>query len=147
MRPIVQVVYRPSLLAVREEILATLGHPVISVLGTQAAQRLNLMLPSPGVIVIGHGAGRLERQELIEFFRRTAPGVPIVALLRQRDKRFDERRLQLPSGQPARVGKNRQACSRRNSVGSGSVLFCAYRKGRRDPFNEISSDAPSNGRT
>jgi hypothetical protein len=67
MRSIVQVEYRPSLLAVREEILATLGHPVISVLGSQAAQRLNLALPSLGVIVIGHGAGRLERQELIEF--------------------------------------------------------------------------------
>jgi hypothetical protein len=100
MRSIVQVEYRPSLLAVREEILATLGRPVISVLGSQAAQRLNLALPSLGVIVIGHGAGRLEREELIEFFRRTAPGVPIVALLRQRDKRFDDVDYNCPADNP-----------------------------------------------
>jgi hypothetical protein len=71
MRSIVQVEYRPSLLAVREEILATLGHPVISALGSQAARRLNPTPPSPGVIVIGHGAERRERERLIEFFRRT----------------------------------------------------------------------------
>jgi len=99
-RSIVQVEYRPSLLAVREEILATLGHPVISALGSEAARRLNLRPSSPGVIVIGHGAERREREGLIEFFRCTAPGVPIVVLLRKRDKRFEEADYNCPADNP-----------------------------------------------
>ena len=125
MRSIFQVEYRPSLLAVREEILATLGHPVISALDSQAARSLNLTLASLGVIVIGHGAGRLERQELIDFFRRTAPGVPIIALLRKRDKRFDQVDYNCPADDPPEWGKDRHAGSSRNSIG-------VVRRGCRD---------------
>ena len=35
--------------------------------------------------MIGHGASRKERQDLIHHFRQSVPGVPIVALLRDRD--------------------------------------------------------------
>ena len=88
MTSIVQVEYQLSLLSIRHEILASLGHPVISVVGSRAARNLDLSNRSPGVIVIGHGASRQERQGLINYFRQTVPGVPLVALLRNRDDDF-----------------------------------------------------------
>ncbi len=88
MTSIVQVEYRLSLLSIRHEILASLGHPVISVVGSRAARNLDLSNRSPGVIVIGHGASRQERQGLINYFRQTVPGVPLVALLQNRDDDF-----------------------------------------------------------
>jgi CheY-like chemotaxis protein len=89
MTTIVQVEFRPSLLSIRDEILRSLGHPVVSALSSQAARNLALSDASVGVVVIGHGAPREERLELIAHFRKTLPGVPIVALLRRRDKAFD----------------------------------------------------------
>ena len=89
MTSIVLVEYRLSLLSIRQEILESLGHPVISVVGSRAARNLDLSNRSPGVIVIGHGASRQERQGLINYFRKAAPGVPLVALLRSRDDGFD----------------------------------------------------------
>lgn len=56
MRAIVQVEYRIGMLTVREEILEFLGHPVVSVLGSQAARQLDLSDNDVGVILIGHGA-------------------------------------------------------------------------------------------
>jgi hypothetical protein len=82
----VQVEFRESLLSVRVEILQSLGHPVISVLGSRAARNLDLSHESVGVVLIGHGAPWEERTELAGHFRKTLPGVPIVASLRQRDK-------------------------------------------------------------
>jgi len=90
MTSIVQVEYRLSLLSIRQEILASLGHPVISVVGSRAARNLDLSNRSPGVIVIGHGASRQERQGLINHFRQAVPGVPLVALLRSRDDDFSD---------------------------------------------------------
>jgi DNA-binding NtrC family response regulator len=89
MTTIVQIEFRESLLSIRDEILQSLGHPVVSVLGSQAARNLVLSDTSVGVVVIGHGAPRQERLELIAHFRETLPSVPIVALLRRRDKAFD----------------------------------------------------------
>jgi hypothetical protein len=89
MTSIVQVEYRLSLLSIRQEILASLGHPVISVVGSRAARNLDLSNRSPGVIVIGHGASRQERQGLINYFRQAMPGVPLVALLRSCDDDFN----------------------------------------------------------
>jgi len=43
MRTIVQVEYRPGLLAIREEILQFLGNPVVSVFGSEAAKQLDLL--------------------------------------------------------------------------------------------------------
>jgi len=75
-------------MSIRQEILESLGHPVISVGGSRAARNLDLSNPSLGVIVIGHGASRQERQGLINYFRQAVPGVPLVALLRSRDDDF-----------------------------------------------------------
>lgn len=86
MTTIVQVEFRESLLSVRDEILQSLGHPVISALGSRAARNLDLSHESVGVVLIGHGATWEERCDLVAHFRTTLPGVPIVASLRQRDK-------------------------------------------------------------
>lgn len=83
---ILQVEYRVTLLSVRDDILQSLGHPVISALGSRVARNLDLSRESVGVIVIGHGALWEERCELAAYFRETLPGVPIVASLRQRDR-------------------------------------------------------------
>lgn len=89
MRTIVQVEYRSGLLAVREEILQFLGCPVVSVFGSEAARQLDLSDNDVGVILIGHGAPWEERSQLIAHFKRTLPGIPVVASLRQSDKHFD----------------------------------------------------------
>lgn len=86
MTTMVQVEFRESLLSVRDEILQSLGHPVISALGSRAALNLHLSHESIGVVQIGHVAPREGRCELAAHFRRTLPGVPIVASLRQRDQ-------------------------------------------------------------
>jgi len=86
MTTIVQVEFRPSLLSIRDEILQSLGHPVVSVLGSRAALNLDLSHESVGVVLIGHGAPWEERCNLAAHFRETLPGVPIVASLRQSDK-------------------------------------------------------------
>ena len=96
MTTIVQVEFRESLLSVRDEILQSLGHPVISALGSRAARNLDLSHESVGVVLIGHGAPWEERCNLAAHFRETLPGVPIVASLRQRDQDVSRSRLQLP---------------------------------------------------
>jgi DNA-binding NtrC family response regulator len=100
MTSVVQVEYRYSLLELREEILQSLGHPVISAKGTCAARSLDLSGVSPGVIVIGHRASRKERQELIAYFRKTVPHVPIVALLGRLDADFEEVDFNCPADNP-----------------------------------------------
>jgi hypothetical protein len=89
MTAVVQVEFRPSLLSTRDDILQSLGHPVVAVLGSQAARNLDLSDRQVGVVVIGHGAPWEERRKLIAHFRETLPGVPIIALLRRRDRMFD----------------------------------------------------------
>jgi hypothetical protein len=101
MTTIVQVEYRPSLLSEREEILQTLGHPVVAVLGSRIARNLDLSDRQVGVVVIGHGAPWEERRKLIAHFRKTLPGISIVALLRRRDMGFDCCDFNCPSDDPA----------------------------------------------
>ena len=115
MTSIVQVEYRLSLLSIRQEILESLGHPVISVVGSRAARNLDLSNRSPGVIVIGHGASRQERQGLINYFRKAVPGVPLVALLRSRDDDFNT------------VDYNCRALYYSGAVPGVLVAFCAAR--------------------
>jgi len=79
MTTIVQVEYSSSLLETREDILQSLGHPVVSVLGSRAARNLDLSHGSVGLVLIGHGAPWEERCNLVAHFRETLPGVPIVA--------------------------------------------------------------------
>lgn len=100
MTAIVQVEYRPNLLSTREEILQSLGHPVVSALGMRTAKALTLSARPVGVVVIGHGAPWQERCELITHFQQTLPGVPIVALLRRGDNAFDEPVLNCPADDP-----------------------------------------------
>lgn len=56
MTTIVQVEFRESLLSIRDDILQSLGHPVVSILGSRAARNLDLSHESVGVVLIGHGA-------------------------------------------------------------------------------------------
>ncbi len=100
MTAIVQVEYRPSLLSIREDILQSLGHPVVSVLGSRAARNLDLSDRAVGVVMIGHGAPWQERVKLIAQFREILPGVPIVALLRRRDKAFSRADFNCPADNP-----------------------------------------------
>ena len=65
-----------SVLSIREDILQSLGHPVVSALGLHAARSLDLSDRSVGVVVIGHEAPWRERCELITHFRGTLPGFP-----------------------------------------------------------------------
>jgi hypothetical protein len=100
MTTIVQVEYRPSLLSTRGAILQSLGHPIISILGSKAAQNLNLSNTEIGAIVIGHGAPRQERAELILYFKRMLPTVPVVALLRMQEESLREADYNCPADNP-----------------------------------------------
>jgi hypothetical protein len=86
MTTIVQVEFRESLLSIRDEILQSLGHPVISALGSRAARNLDLSHETVRVVLIGHGAPWEERCNLAAYFREILPGLPIVASLRRQDK-------------------------------------------------------------
>lgn len=86
MTTIVQVEFRESLLSIRDQVLQSLGHPVISAFGSRAARNLDLSHESIGITLIGHGAPGEERCNLAAHSRGMLPGVPIVASLRQRDK-------------------------------------------------------------
>lgn len=65
MTTIIQVEYRTTLLSIREEILQSLGRPILSVLGSKAARALDPADREIGVVVIGHGPhGASERNWL-----------------------------------------------------------------------------------
>jgi hypothetical protein len=100
MTTIVQVEFRESLLSIRDEILQSLGHPVISALGSRAARNLELSRESVGVVLIGHGAPWQERCNLATHFRETLPGIPIVASLRRRDKDVSGADYNCPADDP-----------------------------------------------
>jgi DNA-binding NarL/FixJ family response regulator len=97
---IVQIEFRTSLMTVREEILQSLGHPVVSALGSNPAKALDLSAETVGVISIGHGAPWQERLELIRYFKQRLPTVPVVVLLRQRDNQFSEADYNCPADNP-----------------------------------------------
>jgi hypothetical protein len=56
--------------------------------GLQAARNLDLSNNDVGVILIGHGAPWEERSQLIAHFKRSRPGIPVIASLRQSDEPF-----------------------------------------------------------
>ncbi len=97
---VLQIEYSRSLLSLRQSILEPLGSKVISVLGFSNALDLSLLRYPIGVIVIGHGASWIDRQELISHFREALPGVPIVALLRKSDLGFDSADYNCPRDNP-----------------------------------------------
>jgi len=100
MTAIVQVEFRPSVLSIREDILQSLGHPVVSVLGLKAARNLDLSDRPVGLVVIGHGAPWQARCDLIAHFRETLSGVPIMVLLRRQEKVFDRADFSCPADNP-----------------------------------------------
>jgi len=116
MTTIVQVEFRESLLSIRDEILQSLGHPVISALGSRAARNLDLSHESVGVVLIGHGAPWEERCNLAAYFRETLPRVPIVASLRRQDKDVTGADYNLPADNPPLWG----TCGNRVATSSGA---------------------------
>ena len=100
MQTILQVEFSPSLVRIREEILTSLGCKVISVIGSENARNLDLGKDQLNVIVIGHGAPRDEREQLIKYFGEALPGVPIVALLRMRDATFSKAAFNIRADNP-----------------------------------------------
>ena len=63
-----QVEFREIVLSIRDEILQSLGHPLISALGSRAARKLDLSHESVGVVLIRHGAPWEERCNLATYF-------------------------------------------------------------------------------
>jgi hypothetical protein len=66
----------------------------------RAVRSLDLSHLRVGVVVIGHAAPWEKRRKLIAHFRETLPGVPIVALLRRRDKDLDCSEFNCSTGNP-----------------------------------------------
>jgi hypothetical protein len=97
---VVQVEFSPSLLAEREAILKRHGCLVVSLLGSSNARSLELPDSGIGVVVIGHGAPRLERESLISYFRERLPGIPVIALLRSTDAPFAGADSNCPADNP-----------------------------------------------
>jgi hypothetical protein len=56
MTTMVQIEFRENLLSIRDEILQSLRHPVISALGSRAVRNLDLAHESVGVVLIGHSS-------------------------------------------------------------------------------------------
>jgi len=100
MTSVILVEFRLALLEIRQELLESLGHPIVSVQGMAAAKRVNVSKALPGVIIIGHRASRHDRQELIRHFRHTALNVPILSLLGRDDKPFDDADYNCPADDP-----------------------------------------------
>jgi len=64
------------------------------------ARELDLSDKDVGVILIGHGAAWEERSQLISHFRRTLPGISVIASLRQSDKPFANADFNCPADNP-----------------------------------------------
>ena len=50
--------------------------------------------------MIGHGASRSEREQLVTYFQNTLPGVPIVVLLRSGEDPFKGADFNCPADNP-----------------------------------------------
>jgi DNA-binding NtrC family response regulator len=98
---VLQIEHSPGMLSERRAILEPLGYNVISVLGFSDALDGTLLRQPIGVVVIGHGASWVDRQDLIAHFREALPGTPIVALLRRSDLGFDGADYNCPGDNPS----------------------------------------------
>jgi hypothetical protein len=97
---VLQVEFSPSILAEREAILQRHAYPVVSILGSSNARTLDLPSSGIGVVVIGHGAPWLEREDLISYFREFLPRIPVVALLRSAEAPFQGADFNCPADNP-----------------------------------------------
>jgi hypothetical protein len=100
LKTVLQIEFSPSLLSEREAVLKRQGYPVIFILGSSKARNVDVSAPGMGVVVVGHGAPRLERESLIAYFRELLPGIPIVALLRRTDAPFSGADFNCPADNP-----------------------------------------------
>ncbi len=101
MKTILQIEFSPGILEDRAAILRRSGCRVMSVLGCDEAQAFDPVAHSVGVVVIGHGALREERQQLVSLFRQKIPDITIVCLLRYADTPFQEADFNVPADNPA----------------------------------------------
>src|SRR5215467_7970077 len=62
--------------------------------------QLDLLDKNIGAILIGHGAAWEERFQLISHFKRTLPGIPVIASLRQSEKPFENADFNCPADNP-----------------------------------------------
>jgi hypothetical protein len=100
MKTVLQIEFSPGILEDREAILRRSGCNVMSVLGCDEAQAFDPVAHNVGVVVIGHGALREERQQLVSLFRDRVPGIMIVCLMRYTDKPFREADFNVPADKP-----------------------------------------------
>jgi hypothetical protein len=100
MKTVLQIEFSPGILEDREAILRRSGCRVMSVLGSNEAHEFDLAANDVGVVVIGHGAPREERQRLASFFREKVGGIRIVCLLRYTDEPFREANFNVPADNP-----------------------------------------------
>jgi hypothetical protein len=101
MKAVLQIEFSPGILEDREAILRRAGCRVMSVLGCDEARAFDSVAHDVGVVVIGHGAMREDRQQLVSFFRGKIPDITIVCLLRYTDTPFREADFNLPADNPA----------------------------------------------
>jgi hypothetical protein len=96
---ILQIEFSPRLLPDREAILKGLGYQVISTVGSNA-RTIKVPDSTIGVVVIGHGASRSEREQLVTYFRAALPGASIVVLLRCGEDPFNGADFNCPADNP-----------------------------------------------
>ena len=101
MKTILQIEFSQGLLEDRTAILRRSGCTVMSILGCDEAQASNPVAHNVGVVVIGHGALREEREQLVSLFREKVPNITIVCLLRYTDRPLPEADFNVPADNPA----------------------------------------------
>jgi hypothetical protein len=69
LKAVLQVEFSPGLVIEREAVLKRAGYQVVSVIGSSNARSHDVSDSAIGVVVVGHGAPRLEREDLIARFR------------------------------------------------------------------------------
>lgn len=97
---ILQIEHAQGMLCERRSILESRGYAVVSVLGAvDAMDGLLLRLPISAV-VIGHGIAWTERQEIIAYFKKHAPGVPVISLIGMRNDKPGDADFSCPADNP-----------------------------------------------
>jgi hypothetical protein len=100
MKTVLQIEFSSGILDDREAILRRSGCRVMSALGCDEAQAFDPVAHNVGVVVIGHGALRDERQQLVSLFREKVPDITIVCLLRYGDEPFRGADFNVPADNP-----------------------------------------------
>lgn len=75
-----QIGYDQKLSTARTVLLRDQGYEVVSVIGNDAAKLLFDLSHDWNLFVVGHGAPKEVRAEMVSWLKRTFPGVPVLAL-------------------------------------------------------------------